>query len=70
MILISFIVSLCVYGIVLVATFLKAIWNRLMVVPLVLALGATATAAVKDSVVMVGDCTGVSMSSKARSEAT
>ncbi len=59
MILISFIVLLCVYGIALVATFLKTIWNRLMVVPLVLALGATAPAAVKDSVVMVGDCSGV-----------
>ena len=39
--------------------FLKSIWNRLMVVPLALALGATAPAAVKDSVVMVGDCSGV-----------
>ncbi len=31
----------------------------LMVVPLVLALAATSAAAVKDAVVMVGDCSGV-----------
>jgi hypothetical protein len=59
LIIISLIVSLCIQGVALVATFCKSIWNRLMVVPLVLALGTTASAAVKDSVVMVGDCSGV-----------
>ena len=59
MIIISLIVMLFLYGVALVGTFLKTIWNRLMVVPLVLALAATASAAVKDAVVMVGDCSGV-----------
>ena len=59
MILISLIIMLFLYGVALVATFLKTIWNRLWVVPLVLALAATASAAVKDAVVMVDDCSGV-----------
>ncbi len=57
MIIISLIVSLCIQG--------SLSWRRsvnrserLMVVPLLLALGDR-SAAVKDSVVMVGDCSGV-----------
>lgn len=58
MILFSFIVSLFVYGVALVVTVIRALRNRL---PLALALmlASQAQAAVKDSVVLVGDCSGV-----------
>ncbi len=59
MILFSFCVSLCAYGVALVVTIFWVLRNRLPVLLLILGINSLAQAAVQDAVVMVGDCSGV-----------
>ena len=59
MILFSFCVSLCAYGVALVVTIFWVLRNRLPVLLLILGFNSLVQAAVHDSVVMVGDCSGV-----------
>ncbi len=58
MILFSLVASLCVYGIALAVVIIRALRHRLPLA-LVLMLASQAQAAVKDSVVIIGDCSGV-----------
>ena len=59
MILFSFCVSLCAYGVALVVTIFWVLRNRLPVLLLILGINSLAQAAVQDAVVIVGDCSGV-----------
>lgn len=54
-----FTLLLFVYGLCLLLAILIPLWNRFFVVAFVLALTSTASAAVSDAVVLVGDCSGV-----------
>jgi hypothetical protein len=47
------------YGLCLLLAILIPLWNRFLVIPFVLAIASAASAGVPESVVLVGDCSGV-----------